>query len=268
MKQFYARNSIKIITGILAVVLVVMYIWLTIFTSNAHLSNPIYTRPLVEKLEIKNFIGTIELNTSEIEGFRAEFTNRKPEDPSGYYPLFKMGTPTIATIDGRFAPVDSCALKHNEDSELQSAKLTEQGGKSYDVSSYPVLKITAKHDIILDVRKSQIFGFSANVGGVKFINIKCSSFTFGKIANVAEFDLYGDTTIIADDIESDISLKSTTKDAGENVLVLQNITGNAIVTLDGNTRLYVAEISGNLLSSITGENVVVIDNVVGTETQN
>lgn len=268
MKEFYKNNSIKVITGILAVVLVVMYIWLTIFTQNQHLTDPVYTRDVVEKVEFKNFIGTIELNTSEEDGFRLEFTNRKPEDPAGYYPLFKMGTPTIATVDGRFALVDGCELDHNQDSILQSAKITEQGGKVYDIKSYPIVKITAKHDIILDIRRSSAFGFAANIGGAKFIDVRCSSFTTGKIANGADFDLRGTTTIIADDIGGDFSLKSTTTDADENVLVIQNIQGNAIIAADGNTRLYAAEISGNLVTEISGENVVVIDNVVGNTTQN
>lgn len=272
MKQFYRNNSIKIITAILAVVLIVMYIWLTVFTKNAHLANPIYTRDVVEKIQITNFIGRIELNTSEVEGFKLEFTNRKPEDGAGYYPLFKMGTDTIATVDGRFAPVKSCALEHNQDSELQSAKITEEDGKVYDIASYPVVKITAKHDIIVDVRKSHVFGFTGNIGAAKFINVTCSSITMGKIADGAEFDLHGGSTIVADDIGGDFSLKSTneitSQVSSENVLILQNIGGNAIVDVAGNTRLYTAEISGNLLKDVKGDNVIVIDSVLGTETEN
>lgn len=268
MKDFYQQNSIKIITGILALVLIGMYIGLTIFTGNAHLTNPIYTRPLVEKIEIKNFIGTIELSTSEVEGFRLEYTNRKPDDRAAYYPLFKMGTPTIATLDGRFSPIENCDLKHDEDSVLQSTKITEEGGKSYQISDYPIIKITAKHDIILDVRRSHIFGFAGNISAVKFINVNCSSFIIGKIADAAEFDLRGDSTIITDDISGDFSLKSTNENGGENVLILQNILGNALMTLDGNTRLYAAEISGNLVKAETGDNVVAIDNVLGNSTEN
>lgn len=268
MKQFYKNNSIKIITVILAVVLVVMYIWLTIYSKSAYLTDPVYTRDVVEKIEIKNFIGSIELNTSENDGFRLEFTNRKETDPNGFYPLFKMGTDTIATIDGRFAPVENCTLVHNQDDVLQSAMIEETADKKYASDSYPILKITAKHDIILDVRKSVIFGFAANIGAAKFIDVNCSSFTIGKIADAAEFDLHGTTTFIVDDIGGDFSLKSTSQNTAENVLILQNIAGNAIVDLDGNTRLYAAEITGNLLSQVSGDNVVMINSVLGTETQN
>lgn len=268
MKQFYANNSIKIITGTLAVVLIGMYIWLTVFTQNAHLTNPVYTRDLVEKVEFKNFIGTIELNTSEEDGFKLEFSNKKADDIAGYYPLFKMGTPTIATIDGRFAPIEACDIKHDQDNLLQTASITEEGGQTYDIKTYPIVKITAKHDIILDIRRSNAFGFAANIGGAKFINVNCSSLTVGKIANGAEFDMRGASMIVADDIGGDFSLKSTTIGDDGNTFILQNIQGNAIIATDGNTRLYAAEINGNLLSETTGENQIAIDNVVGTETKN
>lgn len=268
MKQFYHKYSIRIITGILAVVLIAMYIWLTVFTQNAHLSNPVYTRPLVEKIEIKNFIGRVELTTSDVEGFKLEYTNRKDTDPAGYYPLFKMGTPTIATIDGRFEIVSSCHPKTGGKADVTNALefdiIVEQDEKSYATDSYPVLKITAKNDVILDIRKSSVFGFAGDIAAVKFINVKCSDFTFGKIADTAEFDLHGNDFIITGDIDGDFSLKST----GKNTLSLQNISGNAIADMDGQTNLSAAEITGNLVTLSRGDNVVEIENVIGNTTEN
>ena len=264
MKQFYNKYSIRIITAILAVVLIVMYIWLTIFTNNAHLINPVFTRAVVEKIEIKNFIGRIELTTSDAEGFKLEFTNRKADDPAGYYPLFKMGTPTIATIDGRFAPILSCYPKTKGDAIAPFDIIVEEDKKTYATDSYPTLKISAKNDIILDVRKSSVFGFTGDIGGIKFIDVKCSDLTIGKIADAAEFDLHGNAFIITGDIDGDFSLKST----GRNVIDLQNITGNAIADMDGQTTLTAAEITGNLVTLSAGDNTIKIENVLGNTTEN
>ena len=268
MKQFYNKYSIRIITAILAMVLIVMYVWLTIFTQNAHLINPIFTRPLVEKIEIRNFIGRIELTTSDTEGFRLEYTNRKETDPAGYYPLFKMGTPTIATIDGRFTPIKTCHSQAENTNNLADGMafdtIVEEDGKSYAADSYPILKITAKNNVILDVRRSTIFGFASDIAAVKFLYVKCSDFTIAKIADTAEFDVNGNVSIIIGDIEGDFSLKST----GKNTINLQNISGNAIADMDGQTNLSVAEITGNLVTSSVGNNTIEIDNVLGNTTEN
>lgn len=264
MKQFYHKYSIRIITGILAVVLIVMYIWLTVFTQNAHLTNPVYTRDLVEKIEIKNFIGRIELTTTDTDGFRLEYANRKETDPAGYYPLFKMGTPTIATIDGRFERVNGCELQTQTSSDMTFDTIVEHDEKAYPTDSYPILKITAKKHVILDIRKSSIFGFADDISAVKFIDIKCSNVTFGKITDAAEFDLHGGNFITSGNIGGNFSLKST----GKNTLNLQNINGNAIADMDGQTTLSAAEITGNLITLLRGDNIVEIENVIGSTTEN
>lgn len=270
MKQFYHKYSIRIITGILAVILIVMYIWLTIFTNNAHLSNPVYSRDIVEKIEIKNFIGRIELTTADVEGFKLEYTNKKPEDPAGYYPLFKMGTPTIATIDGRFEPIKSCYPKMKSKSDATVVNdmafdiIVEEDGKNYTTDSYPILKITAKSDVILDVRKSSIFGFAGNISAVKFIDVKCSDFSIGTIADAAEFNLHGNVSLESNNIVGDFSLKSV----GNNKLMLQNISGNVIADMDGMTQLYIGEIAGNLVTASAEGDVVEVGNVIGNSSQN
>lgn len=264
MKQFYNKHSIRIITGILAVVLIVMYIWLTVFTQNAHLTNPVYTRDLVEKIEIKNFIGRIELTTSDADGFKLEYTNKKETDPAGYYPLFKMGTPTIATIDGRFERVNDCELQTQTGSDMAFDTIIEHDEKTYPIDSYPILKISVKKQVILDIRKSSIFGFVDDIAAVKFIDIKCSDVTFSRIINAAEFDLHGNSFITAGNIGGNFSLKST----GKNTLNLQNINGNAIADMDGQTTFSATEITGNLITLLRGDNIVEIDNVIGSTTEN
>ena len=211
MKDFYHKYSIRIITGTLAIILVVMYIWLSIFTQNAHLSNPIYTRNNVTKIEIQNFIGTVELVTHDDAGFKLEFTNRKSSDPAGYYPLFKMGTDTIATINGRFEPIASCALNiDDENMALMDATINETKDKQFNLKDYPILKIAASKDVILAVERSSIFGTAQNIGGIEFENIICSHFVLDNVANNAAFELKGLNFISANQIGGNLDLAGAT----------------------------------------------------------
>lgn len=211
MKNFYAKYSIRIITGTLAIVLVVMYIWLSIFTQNAHLSNPIYTRNNITKIKIQNFIGTVQLVTTNEKAFKLEYTNRKPADASGYYPLFKMGADTIATINGRFEPIKSCALNIDKKTmALKDATINETKDRKFNIKDYPVLKITASKDVILEVERSTIFGTAQDIGGIIFEKVICSHFSLDNVANNAAFELKGLNFISADKVGGNLNLSGAT----------------------------------------------------------
>ena len=209
MKNFYHNHSIKIITITLGIGMFIMYIGLSVFNDNLLKTNPTYTRSDVKKIEIKNFIGTLEIVTSDVAGFKLEFSNKKPDDHLGFYPLFKMGTPTIATIDGRFAPVMGCDITRGENSKIAQAFIQETSDLKLNINSYPTLKITTHKDLILDIRKSVIFGSSGDLTSVKMQDMRCSNFSFNSISGDVVLDLKDANQITGEVISGNLTVKKT-----------------------------------------------------------
>ncbi len=258
MGKFYKKNSIKIITVSLAIFLIGLYIGVVKFTNEAHLTNPLYTRPLVKKVEIKNFIGTIIVEKADIEGFRLEFSNKKAKDYANFYPLFKMGTDTIATINGRFEPVQDCQIKHDENNTLISAEIQESTKVKLNINDYPIVKISSNDDLIFDIKNSSIFGALSNIKSAKMLGLKCSHFSIDNIIADLELDINDQVTLHNNDIGGNLTLKAQ----DNNLFIMQKILGNADINFKGKNSFHAAKVNGSLILN-DSESIIRIEQVNG-----
>lgn len=176
MKEFYRKNSVRVIIVIIAVGLVILYGSLIMFNKNSYLTNPTYTRDNVQKIIIDNFIGRLEVTTiaDAADDFKLEFSNKKQDGYVGYYPLFKMTVKTTASIDGRFDPVLNCDVTRDAAGNVTSAIFEEQPDKHYNINDYPVVKIVTNKPLNIVAKNSTIFGFIDKASTVILDGLKCS----------------------------------------------------------------------------------------------
>lgn len=217
MKQF--EQTIMIIGGALVAALI-----------SISISTSAFAKEPVRILEIKNFVGRIEMRTSSNPNIELRVVPGRKANAN------ITQNANTAIVNGGFAqPVLlSCVKDGGRD-------LVRINGTNYEMRDLPTIVATGSVRNGLRVKDSMIFGNVGDIGGASLTLLGCGSLVLGNVAHDLEVENVGGSSFRAGNIGGNAQLSV----AGRGNIVVHDVANNLRIDLVGSGQVRAEDI-GNI----------------------
>lgn len=200
-------------------------------------------------LEIKNFIGTIDVQTGDFDEITVTDADGAPIEHNGQDVLIDAGY----KIDNAHCKSSNANVKIS----IGKWRYSKRSGGFKNLKEYPSLKITAPRNTHLNISKSVVFGDVGEIGSGDIRISSCGDLDFEDVMGALNIDIRGSGDVsIGNAGSTEISI------SGSGDLTTQNLA-SVDVSINGSGDLEIGDVTGHVSVNSRGSGDVEVGRIGG-----